>query len=156
MEPSRATPTIITEPEYTFLSGVAGVIAVIGLVGGLILGLTLAGDDVIQSTYWTQLLTVSGISALPLIAVAVRLPRASGGTGWERPARISVFLAFPLVVGIIVLCLDRVAVTPKDGANPPDAFPIVTGIGIGLILAAIAIGVAADVLDKIDTEPKAE
>jgi hypothetical protein len=144
-------PKVIGKDEYRFLASLVWVFLFGGFLGGLVLGLSLGGDEVIQSSYWTQLLTVSGVAALPLVAIAVRLPRASGTTGWEKPARIAVFCAFPLVLAEIVLCLNRVAVTPKDGANPGDFFPIASGVGVGLILAAVAVGVAADVLDKIDT-----
>jgi hypothetical protein len=152
----------ISKSEYKFLTVMAAVVAVVGLLGGLLLGFSLTGKSVldvslsdgttVMQSYWSELLKVAGVSALPLVAIAVRIPRAGSGTGWQPLARGLVFIAFPVAIGTIAICLNRVGVTPKDGANPPDALLYLTGAGTGLILAAVALGAAADVLDKIDTE----
>ena len=141
--------------EYRFLNGIDLAVVVVGVGLGVVLGISLSGSKAVQGSYWSELLKVAGVSALPLVAIAVRLPRASGNTGWEKPARLLVFVAFPLVVGTIVLCLNRIAVTPKDGVNPADWLLIASGAATGLILAAVAVGVAADVLDKIDPASEA-
>lgn len=141
--------------EYKFLSAMAFVVVAVGLAGGVALAASLDGSKVLQSAYWSEVLKVAGLSAVPLVAIAVRLPRASGSTGWERPARVMVFLAFPLVVGTIGICINRLAQMPKDGADPSDTLLYITSIGLGLTLAAVAVGVTADVLDKIDPRPAA-
>jgi hypothetical protein len=147
-------PKVIGPDEYRFLSGIVPFfVVVVGLVGGIALATNLDQTQVVQQSYWSELLKVAGVSALPLVAVAVRLPRASKKTNWEKPARILVFIAFPVALLTIGICLYEVATTDKNGVDPGDFLVWVSAIGTGLILAAVAIGVMADVLDKID--PKA-
>ncbi len=146
-----AAPQAIDPVEHKFLAYFIVVALLVGLVGGIALALSLTGDQVVQGSYWSELLKVVGVAALPLVALAVRFPRTSGKATWSKSARKLVLVAFPIALGTIGLCLNRVAETPKDGADAPDLLLYLSGAGAGLVLAAVAVGVAADVLDKVDT-----
>lgn len=121
--------------------------------GGFFLAGTLDGTEKVSSSYWSELLKVVGVSALPLVAVAVRLPRSAAPQGWRRWTGLLVLAALPLTLLIIGVCLNGAARTPKDGGDAPYAAIYISAMGCGVILAAVAVGVAADVLDQIDAEP---
>ena len=134
------------------LKGAASGVLVVGALGGLALGLAVAAKETVQQSFWTELLKIAAVAGLPLVALAVRLPRAENTTGWAATARRFLFPAFGVVSIVIGACLYEIAVTPKDGANPIDVLVVVATLGTGVVLGAVAMGVAADVLDKIDPQ----
>ena len=141
----------IDDKERKFLGGVAALALSAGLLG-VVLGLSMNGSKTVSASYWAEILKVAGVSALPLVALAVRMPRTSGSAQWTSFATVLVFLAFPIALLVICVCLNRIALGAKDGEDPHDVYLFVTAIGAGLVLAAVAVRVAADVLDKIDTQ----
>jgi len=117
----------------------------LGLVGGLALAVSLDGDT-IDRGFWTQLLTITGVSALPLVGIAVRAP-AYGTAHWRWPATAATIFAFVVVLAVIGTCLHQIATVAPEGQTPkePDlALLVVACGGAGMVLAAVACGAVAD------------
>ena len=134
--------------------GIASV--VIGLVGGFVLFRQLDGSATVQSGYWSTLLTLSALSALPLVAMTTYVCRLWFGTGtaaWKLVSPQLVLIAVGVSLVGIVLCVYQVSVTSGSG-NPNDWVLGFATLPAGAALGAAVFGVAAAVVDKIDPKPK--
>jgi hypothetical protein len=92
---------------------------------------------------WSQLLTIVGLSALPIVVVAMRVP-AYATAEWRTISAVAVFAAFVIVLTVVGISIHQIAqVVPQNQASPQpsDAALYVACIGTGLILAAVACGV---------------
>jgi hypothetical protein len=125
-----------------------------GALGGFLLALQLDEDRVVQSGFWTTLLTVSVLSALPLVATVTQLTRlwvSSASTvwksGWVLPPMLG---AAAVTLVAIVLCLYQVAVT-SGASDPADVVVYMTVVAVGATVGAAVFGIAAAILDKLDT-----
>jgi hypothetical protein len=107
-----------------------------GIVGGAALAWSVK-DQAIDSDFWKQILTVVGLSALPIVVVAMRVP-AYATAKWRRLSAIAVLLAFALVLVVVGISMYEIA---RVASQPGDASLFVACIGTGLILAAVAAGV---------------
>ena len=114
----------------------------IGGGAGVILALSLRGEP-IASAFWSQAMTIVGLSALPLVVVAMRAP-SYATEGWRQLSTAAIVLAFLVVLAIVGACMHELARVVPEGRPPePPAVGalLVTCVGIGVILAAVACGV---------------
>jgi asparagine N-glycosylation enzyme membrane subunit Stt3 len=118
------------------------VLALAGGVGGWILADSIDHQSV-ASDFWSQILTIVGLSALPIVVVAMRVP-AYATPRWRAIAAVAVLAAFAIVLVVFAIAMHQVAQVVPEGEPPPqpsDASLYVACIGTGLILAAVACGV---------------
>jgi hypothetical protein len=147
----------IDSSERAVLTIVAVLASLGGLIGGLGLALTLDGRTVVQATFWTTLLTVSAVAALPLVATATGLarlwkPARTGNVAFVSLAPLVMLGAAAISLVEIVVCLHQIAITDKLG-DPNDLAVYLTTIPAGLTLGAAVFGVAWAMLDKMDDPP---
>jgi hypothetical protein len=125
-----------------------------GALGGFFLALQLDESRVVQSGFWTTLLTVSALSALPLVATVTQLTRlwvSSASPVWKSGWVLLPMLgAAGITLVVIVLCLYQVAVTGGAG-DPADLVVYVTVVPVGGTAGAAVFGIAAAILEKLDT-----
>jgi hypothetical protein len=143
---------LVDKPEKVVVTIVGIVGVVIGVAGGVALYSQLGGGAAVQSAFWTTLLTLSALSALPLVAMTTyicRLWLGSDDWGWKYVSPLIVSLAVLLSLVGIVLCVYEVAVT-SGSTNPHDGVLFVTTLEAGAALGAAVFGVAYAVVDKID------
>lgn len=139
-----------------FVLTVVGLFSMIGgAVGGIALATQLAGDRTVQAGFWSALLGVAAISTLPLVATTTQLFRLwfkSTWTAWTAGwVVLPMLAAAALGLVTIVLCLYQQAVT--SGAGNPSEWVVYTAIPlVGLIAGAAVFGVAAGILDKINSD----
>jgi MFS-type transporter involved in bile tolerance (Atg22 family) len=154
-----ASPEIISPPERVVLGLFAPIaLAVGGIAGGILAG-ALDGKT-LTSDYWDKLLTITGVSALPLVAVAVLVIRArlterrtNPVAFWGGSILLGGMVAFIVVLVVIMICLYEMVTTPEAG-KVAGSLPLwVATLGAGLTLGAVAASVAAAALDKIDDPP---
>jgi len=118
------------------------VMLAIGVGAGVSLGLSLRGEPV-ASAFWSQVMTIVGLSALPLVVVAMRAP-SYATERWRQVSTAAIVLAFLVVLAIVGVCMHELARVVPDGRapEPPGVVGLfVTCIGTGVILAAVACGV---------------
>lgn len=144
-------PEAIDPGEVKLLVRFAPLAVLIGAGAGFVISRGLWGEDIIGQSFWTETIKIVGLAALPLVALGVRLPRLSAAS-YQRSALRFMSLGFAAAAGVIMLCLYQVAVVPKDGLQAADWQVTVAMVGAGVTLGALAVGVAAEVLDKIDTD----
>ena len=143
---------LVDKPEKVVVTIVGIVGVVIGVAGGVALFSQLGGGAAVQSAYWTTLLTLSALSALPLVAMTTYICRLWFGSknwGWKYVSPLIVSLAVLLSLVGIVLCVYEVAVT-SGSTNPHDVALFVATVEAGAALGAAVFGVAYAVVDKID------
>jgi hypothetical protein len=145
---------LIDSFERTVLTIVALSTTAIGTVGGAALCWQLWGDAVVQSGFWTSLLTVSALTALPLFAATTHLGRLWVKTGSPFSAKVvyvaAMIAAASATLVEVVLCLYEIAVTGGSG-DPHDLVILLTTVPVGATVGAAVFGIAATILDKIDT-----
>ena len=133
----------------------------IGLASSVVLATKLDDRTTITTDYWDKLLTIAGVSSLPVVAMAFLVVRAamqqprSGLGPWGTGIIIGGMVAFAATMVVILICLFQIVVAAdaaKDTVpNAPDDWVIwVATVGVGITLSAAAVGVAAAALDKID------
>ena len=130
--------------------GIVGVI--LGVLGGFALFRELDGGTGVQSAFWTTLLTLSALSALPLVAMTTYICRlwfGSGTRAWRSLSPVIVSLAVLVSLVGIVLCVYEIAVTGGSG-DPHDGVLFFATLEAGAALGAAVFGVAFAVVDKID------
>jgi hypothetical protein len=140
-----ATMPVVQGPEGRGFAVYACGLAVVGAGGGLWLASMLHGKE-LDSDFWKQILTITGVSALPLIAVAIRTP-ASAFRNWRTVSALTVFGGFLAVLMIVGICLYEMAPFLADKQHPTVASGgalYAACIGVGLVLAAVAAGVVGD------------
>ena len=145
-------PKAIDNDERRVLTIVAVLSTLGGLFGGILLCLMLDGDRSVQSGFWTALLTVSALSALPLVAMTTHVARlwaSSSSPTWLSLAPLAMIAAAAVALVEIVLCLYQLGVTSGAG-DPSDVVVALTTIPAGATVGAAVFGVAAAILDKID------
>ena len=129
-----------------------------GAVAGAILANQLDGRS-LTTTYWQQVLTLTGVAALPLVAFFALVPRQWAAKGtvqnpstpfWSMVIPWVLLLAFAAAVAVILLCVYQIAVTPSTGAVPNEGILFLTATGAGATLGAVATGLVAAALDKVD------
>ncbi len=107
------------------------------------------------SGYWTLLLTVSALTALPLFATTTQLGRTWVKGTSDRLAKVlfamAMLIAATATLTEIALSLYQVAITSSSGSDPNDAVLLLTTVPAGATVGAAAFGVAVTILDKIDT-----
>lgn len=140
--------------EQKLLTGVSITLTVLGTIGGALVCWQLWDSTVVVPGYWTLLLTVSALTALPLFATVVQLGRT-----WVKPTSsklakkwfvTAMIAAAAATVTEVLLCLYQVAITPSSGANPNDLVLLATTLPAGATVGAATFGVAATILDKIN------
>jgi len=122
-----------------------GAMLLIGAIGGIVLASSVHGQK-LDTGFWSQIITVTGVSALPLVAIAIRAP-ASALARWRTSSAIAVGVSFVLVLAIVGVCLDEIApYIGKDAepSTPSDGHVYFACTGMGVVLAAVASGVVAD------------
>jgi hypothetical protein len=156
-----ASPEIISRPERVVLGLFAPIALAIGGIAGGILAGKLDGKT-LTSVYWDKLLTITGVSALPLVAVAVLVIRArlnerrtNPVAFWGGSILLGGLIAFMVVLVVIMICLYEMVTTPEAGKVAGGFSLWVATLGAGLSLGAVAASVAAAALDKIDDDPPA-
>lgn len=150
-------PYVITGPERVVLAIFAfAVVFGVGPVVGVILASSLE-DDTLLPAYWTNLLTVQGVAALPLVAIAalasrglVKEPKESQSVRWARFVLLVTTLAVVIAVSVIAMCLQQIALTPMTGRVAEDFVLYATAIGATSTICAIGAGLLGVALDKID------
>jgi hypothetical protein len=94
-----------------------------GLLGGLFLAMRLAHSHSVETGFWTALLTVSALSAFPLVATSTQVVRLWLPTTWSSWDSILVLIPMLAAAGLtliaILLCLYEIAVTIGSG-DPND------------------------------------
>jgi hypothetical protein len=150
---AAVAPAAIDRDERRVLTVLGLLSALGGTLGGLLLAVQLDEGTKVQATFWTTLLTVSALSALPLVATTTQMTRLwvpSASSTWRSGWVILPMLAAAGVTLVeIVLCLYQVAVTDKAG-DASDLVVYLTTVAAGATLGAAVFGVAAAILDKID------
>jgi hypothetical protein len=147
-----ATPKVISDPERKLLAAFAVLVLPVGFVGSMILAISL-GDKTLPTTYWDKLLTITGVAALPLVAMAVLVLRGvtkEGPRYWGKWIFVGGLIAFAIALTVILICLYELVTTPAAGKKPGASALWVATLGTGLTLGAVAASVAAAALDKID------
>ena len=143
----------VVDPSERGVVTIVGIVGVIlGILGGLALFRELDGDAIVQSAYWTTLVTLSALSALPLAAMTTYICRLWFGTGtraWRSLSPIIVSLAVLVSLVGIVLCVYEIAVTSGSG-DPHDGVLMIATLEAGAALGAAVFGVAFAVVDQID------
>jgi len=153
---------------FTFLG-----VLIVGPLAGAVLALNLE-DEVLLPAYWSTLLTVQGVSALPLVAIAALVSRTlvvdptqpnplnpPGPSSqpktpfWAKSILLLTLLALMAAVAVVMLCLFQIALTSAPTADAPGEPPNqgvlwVTSIGAAMTICAVAAAVLAVALDKID------
>lgn len=142
----------IDRPKRKVLTVLAVCAMLGGLLGGLFLAMQLAHSHSVETGFWTALLTVSALSAFPLVATSTQVVRL-----WLRPTwnswDSSMLILMPMLAAAglsliaIVLCLYEIAVTSGSG-DPNDLVIFVATPIVGAIAGAAVFGVAAAILDK--------
>ena len=120
----------------------APALAMAGAAGGWLLANSV-DDQSVASDFWSQILTIVGLSALPIVVVAIRVP-AYATPRWRAIATVAVFAAFVIVLIVFAISMHQLAQVVPEGQAPPqpsDASLYGACIGTGLILAAVALGV---------------
>jgi len=152
--PAGVAPTLIDDDERKTLTSVGVLSTVGGGLGGLLLALQLDDGRTVQAGFWTTLLTVSALSALPLVATTTQLTRLwvkSSSPIWKSGWVLLPMLgAASVTLVVIVLCLYQVAVTGGSG-NPSDLVVFLTTVPAGATAGAAVFGIAAAILDKLDS-----
>jgi uncharacterized membrane protein len=143
-------PEVIDPGELGLLLRFAPAAVLIGAAAGFLVSIGLWGEDVISQSFWSETLKIVGVAALPLIALAVRMTRPRS-LQYQRTALLYLVVGFAAAIGVILLCLFNIAVFPKDGIKAEDWQVTVALLGVGVTVGALAVGVAAEVLDKVDT-----
>ncbi len=149
-------PDIPGEPGRTFAHWFAPLMLILGGVLGWLFAYTVDHQPV-NSDLWKWLLATSGLTALPLVGVAMRAP-AYQSAHWRWDTAIAVIAAFLIVIAVIGICLHEIAAAPPDTASPGAPAPKpenvnfwrlhIASAGTGLILAALACGVVLDFFKK--------
>jgi hypothetical protein len=145
----------IDPTEQLILLIVALTMTSLGVVAGALVCWQLWGGTVVTSGFWTLLLTVSALTALPLFATTTQL----GRTWVKKSSRSILKAAYVLAMLVaatatlteVALSLYQVAVTGSGGANPNDLVLLLTTVPAGATVGAATFGVAATILDKINT-----
>jgi hypothetical protein len=127
-----------------------------GALGGLLLATQLDGGRSVDSGFWTALLAVAAVSALPLVATTTQIARL-----WAPASSVSFTSLAPLLMlgatavslVVVILCLYEVAVASGTG-DPNDIVVYLTTVPVGATVGAAVVGVAAAILDKIDDRTK--
>lgn len=151
----------VIEPfERRLLLFFAFLAVAIGLVSSAVLANNLVDRETIPTVYWDKLLTIAGVAALPIVAMAVLVVRGAMQSGspvgrWQGGIIIGGMVAFAITMVVILICLFQIVVAAdaaKDTIpDAPDDWVIwVATLGTGITLSAAAVGVAAAALDKID------
>jgi hypothetical protein len=146
-----ASAELVDEAEKRVVTIVGIVGVVLGVAGGLVLFVQLSGGAAVSAAFWTTLLSLSALSALPLVAMTTYVCRLWFGThawAWKYVSPLIVSLAVLLSLVGIVLCVYEVAVT-SGSSNPHDGVLFVTTLEAGAALGAAVFGVAYAVVDKI-------
>jgi len=127
----------------------------LGVVAGVLVCWQLWGGTVVTAGFWTLLLTVSALTALPLFATTTQLGRTwvkkSSGVIAKQVYVLAMLAAATATLTEVALSLYQVAVTGSGGANPNDLVLLLTTIPAGATVGAATFGVAATILDKINT-----
>jgi hypothetical protein len=147
-------PTLIDENERKTLTYL-GVLSILGgALGGLLLATQLDGSRPVQAGFWAALLTVSAVSALPLVATTIQLTRlwVKSDSGVWRAGWVLVPMlgSTALALVLIVLCLYEIGLIGGSG-DPADVVLYLTTVLAGATAGAAVFGVAAAILDKLDT-----
>jgi hypothetical protein len=146
----KAKEVDTSERGVITIVGIVGVI--LGVVGGWALFRELDGTRAVESAYWTTLVTISALSALPLVAMATYTCRLWFGTGtraWWLVSPIIVSLAILVSLVGIVLCVYEIAVT-SGSSDPHDGVLLVATLVAAAALGATVFAVAFAIVDKID------
>lgn len=148
--------------ERNVLIGFALFVLAIGLLSSIVVATKLDDRETIPTAYWDKLLTLAGVAALPIVAMAVLIVRSamqkrSPVGPWGAAILIGGMVAFAVTMAVILLCLFQIVVAadaaPNRTPNAPDPWVIwVATLGAGITLSAAAVGVAAAALDKIDDD----
>ena len=151
--------TNVVEPDERWPLISLGLAAMaVGMLGGVILFKSLDHADKVQAGYWTTMLTVAAIPALPLVSVTTYIfrltkPRGEPGKAFMWLAAAVTLLAAAISLAAIIMIAYEVAVT--SGSSDPHDIPLAfTAIVVGTASGASVFGVAAAVLDKIDDVSK--
>jgi hypothetical protein len=132
------------------------VLAAMGALGGWLLADSVK-DQAIASDFWKQILTTVGLSALPIVVVAMRVP-AYATAKWRALSAIAVLLAFALVLIVFAISMHEIARVVPEGESPPqpdDASLFAACIGTGLILTAVVTGVVVAFFEEFGSmEPQ--
>jgi hypothetical protein len=127
-----------------------------GATGGAALAYSI-NDQSVASDFWSQILTVVGLSALPIVVVAMRIP-AYAAEEWRPIATVAVFAAFVIVLVVFAVSMHQLAQVVPEGEAPPqpsDVSLYVACIGTGLILAAVACSVVISFFEQFGSmEPR--
>lgn len=145
----------IDRTEQLILLIVALTMTTLGVVAGALICWQLWGTTVVTAGFWTLLLTVSALTALPLFATTTQLGRTwvkkDSGVIAKQVYVLAMLVAATATLTEVALSLYQVAITGSGGANPNDLVLLLTTIPAGATVGAATFGVAATILDKIDT-----
>jgi hypothetical protein len=147
--------TTVIEPDERVPLIVVGVLSMLGgALGGLLLYWRLDGDVKVQAGFWTAMLTVAALSALPLVATTTHIARllknpTPGATSYTALAPIFMLAAAAATLVAVVVCLYQIAMT-SGASDPSDLVLACATIIIGTSAGAAVYGVAAAILDKLD------
>lgn len=110
----------------------------------------------LPSSYWDKLLTITGVSALPIVAVAVLVLRAQMTDRDSAIGRlgsrilVGATCALLVVLAVVMICLYEIVMTPALGRKPGTLPLWVATLGAALTIGSVGVSVAAAALDKID------
>jgi hypothetical protein len=145
----------IDHSEQLILLIVAVTMTILGVAAGALICWQLWGATVVTAGFWTLLLTVSALTALPLFATTTQLGRTwvkkNSGVIAKQVYVLAMLVAATATLTEVALSLYQVAITGSGGANPNDFVLLLTTIPAGATVGAATFGVAATILDKIDT-----
>jgi hypothetical protein len=148
----------IEGPERKVLGSFAFAALIVGVLFGTLLANSL-DQKVLPPGYWDTLMTVTGVSALPLVATAVLVIRSHHNLNtqpvgrWGATLLVGGMIAFIVALTVIGVCVYQTVITPDAGKVPDKLALWVATLGAGLTLGAVAAGVAAAALDTIDDSP---
>jgi uncharacterized membrane protein YgdD (TMEM256/DUF423 family) len=151
---------VLDDSERRLLFYFAFVALAIGLVSSAVLANSLVDRETIPTAYWDKLLTIAGVAALPIVAMAVLVVRGAMQSGspvsrWQALVFIVGMVAFVFSIVVILICLFQIVVAADAAQNttpdaPKDWVIWLTAFGTGVTLSAVAVVVAAAALDKVD------
>jgi hypothetical protein len=158
------SPLAVDHFERKVLVAFAVGAVLIGVGSSVVLAAKLDDRTTIPTDYWKTVLTIAGVSALPIVAMAVLVVRASMQSlsplgPWGVAIVIGGMVAFAATMSVILICLFQIVAAADTPVNPmmnstpaaPDRWVIwVATVGTGITLAGAAVGVAASALNTID------
>ncbi|HWT92541.1 MAG TPA: hypothetical protein VN238_06065 [Solirubrobacteraceae bacterium] len=150
---AASTGTTQSGPQgRAFATRYLAMLALLGGGAGALLAWSLK-DEHIVAEFWKQIITLVGVTTLPIVAVAMRTP-GYATERWRLFSAVAVPAVLVLVFAVIGLSLHELAQFVKKDEMPsePSEFSLfAVCIGAGVVVAGTAAGVVIAFFEKYGT-----